>query len=607
MASLPPSLEGAWELLGAAGEGRLTGLLHSLETGLRGSPGAPLLHAMVLLSLGRGSEARARLDALGKDPVAQLVARRWAGGDGSAVPEEDPPNVSWAVAQIYNLLAREKLCPASAREHSLQAALQDCTSSEDRRLRQSESHLESFQPLCSEPEAHPGPRSLPRPIEGHPSGWSRGRTLLSAGSPASLASHLEISQSPTLAFQGAPRSPPGPSKLCAAPLASSGLEPAPTGHQEPGHPPPTKPAPRIPEPAPEAPENPGPAQAPTPSRPKPEDTPGASPPTLLPPRVPLSPSPWSWGATPSLEPPRFYNFVVLHAPEDEEAALRVRQRLEDLGVPDGATFCEDFEVAGRGALRCLQDALEHAAFTLPLLTPRFSCGLSLHQLNQALLCSLTRPGWGDSVVPFLPRDGCPSRLGPDAARLLAGTVWLDERSPVFERKVARTFRPQRLRARQEQWERERGQRTRALNAGVSGYLGSLQTWPGQLEQLQALWAAGLTLGTSPEPHLQPPASGIPLSPGQQPPGTPLSPGQQPPGTPLSPGQQPPGTPLSPGQQPPGTPLSPGQQPPGTPLSPGQQPLIIHHAQMVQLGLYNHMWNQGGAWGPEDRPPQAEGP
>lgn len=552
MAGLAPSLLGALALLGTAGEAQLTELLHRLDTGLRGFPGALLLRAMVLLSLGRNVEARDGLLALGDDPAARLLLTRCRAGSGDSPlppekPEEEPLDVgvSWAAAQVYSLLAREKLCPESARERSFQAALQDWALRGDGRPGPPRGSLESFQPLHSSPVGTPRTSSLPRPIEGGPSAWSRGHTLLSCGSPASLGRSLQISQSPTLAFQGDPRSPPRRSKLCEQPPVGPGFEPSPAGQGEPE----------------ETGANPAPREAlesTAASRPEPEEalrTPGIS--EATPGTPSLSPSPWSWGHPLSPEPPQFYSFVVLHALEDEVEALRVKERLEALGVPGGATFCEDFEVPGRGVLRCLQDALDRAAYTLLLLTPRFCCALGLHQLNQALLCSLTRPGWADSVVPFLPRDGSPSHLGPAAARLLAGTVWLDERSPVFERRVSRTFRPQRLRARRELWERE--QRAMALRRPpetLQDLSGCLRDWQGQMEQLQALWGAALNLGVPPGlPHTQAFL---------------------------------------------GT-------PPAAPQSPGQQPLIIHHAQMVQLGLNNHMWGRGAAQDPEDKHPQAEGP
>lgn len=302
--------------------------------------------------------------------------------------------------------------------------------------------------------------------------------------------------------------------------------------------------------------------------------------------------------------------MVLHAREDEHIALRVRERLEAMGVPDGATFCEDFQVPGRGELRCLQDAIDHSAFTILLLTANFDCRLSLHQVNQSLMNSLTRHGRQDSVVPFLPLESSAAQLSPDTSSLLTGLAWLNEHSPIFARQMTNTFKPQKLRACKATWRKE--QDTRALqqqrqhlegerqqaaawNAAWSAYLQTYLSWQTQMEELQAAFTSHMTFGTHLPPGAQVPYGGQgPL--GAQPP-FPTWPGHQPP--PLPPwlaGSPPPAFP-----QPPPFP----QVTPVTPQSPGLQPLIIHHAQMVQLGLNNHMWSQRGTQAPEDKTQDAE--
>lgn len=133
MARPGPSLPGAFDLLAGAGPQKLVDLRHRLQTVHEGQPGAPLLHAMVLLRLGREAEARISLDALRADAVAQLVARRWAGMDSAEAPEE-PSDVSWGLARLYHLLAEESLCPAPLRDAAYQAALQALGSCGDPRL-----------------------------------------------------------------------------------------------------------------------------------------------------------------------------------------------------------------------------------------------------------------------------------------------------------------------------------------------------------------------------------------------------------------------------------------------------------------------------------------
>ncbi|XP_039103508.1 TIR domain-containing adapter molecule 1 [Hyaena hyaena] len=711
MARTGPSLSSAFDILGAAGQDKLLYLKHKLRSLHPGCRGAGLLHAMVLLKLGQETEARISLEALKADAVARLVAHQWAGADSAEAPEE-PPDLPWAVARVYHLLAEEKLCPASMRDSAYQAALQTFSSRDDQRLPELQGEARDrcgwgiagapgvFQPLRSDQGCLPpssaspsGTRSLPKPIES-PSGWSRGCSLRSTGSPASLASNLEISQSPTVPLLSQPRTGHVPSRLCEETQAGPEPEPASMGCQEPEEVswppsddavnpspgeiasppsgetegpspegpslegpssgetaspqmPPDSPAPRLPEVVPDVspvgqPDPPkaletgshypvecsdrlgAPTSLPVPSRntcpdkdptplsrpvedtasqsplpcPPPPSAPRTSAPCPSPsPSIPSSASPAAWSPCPP--PPeleseqKFYNFVILHAGADEDIALRVRERLEALGVPDGATFCEDFQVPGRGHLHCLQDAIDHSAFTLLLLTPNFDCQLGLHQAGQSLMNSLTRRERQDCVIPFLPRESSLEQLSAHTRGLLTSLVWLDERSQIFARKVANTFKPQRLRARREHWRREQHlralqeerqqlegerQRVSALNAAYSAYFQSHSAWQAQMETLRVAFGSHMPFGT-PGPLGAPPP--FPSWLGQQPP--------------------PPPAPPWPG----GAPAAAFPQPPAPPQSPGLQPLIIHHAQMVQLGLNNHMWNQRGTQAPEDKTQGAE--
>ncbi|XP_022412677.1 TIR domain-containing adapter molecule 1 [Delphinapterus leucas] len=707
MASTGPSLSGAFDILGAVGQDKLLYLKHKLKTLRPGCRGADLLHALVLLKLGQETEARISLEALKADAVAKLVARQWAGVDSTEAPEE-PPDVSLAVARVYHLLAEERLCPAPMREEAYRAAVRAFRSRDDPQLGELQEEardrcgwdvlrdLEAIQTLHSDlgcllpSSASPsGTRSDPRPIEDL-SDWSRGHSLRSTGSPASLASNLEISQSPTMALLSSHHSPHGPSKLCDKPRASPVPEPAPMGCQEPEEmswPPsveaarspvrPNSPAPRLPEVAadacpaslhdpPEAPKTSShysvectdvpaaPKSLPSPSRnacPVADQTPiqlseedttyPAAQPRPPTPSAPQTSPPFSSPSTPpkahptvskpgppppELESPeqKFYNFVVLHAGADEHIALRVRERLEALGVSDGATFCEDFQVPGRGELHCLQDALDHSAFTILLLTSNFDCRLSQHQANQSLMSSLTRHGWQDCVIPFLPLESSLTQLSPSTSSLLTALVWLDEHSPIFARKVANTFKSQKLRARKAKWRKEQDVRTlqehsqllegerqqaAAWSAAQSAYFHNYLSYQRQMEKLQVAFGSYMPFETRQPSVLQAPFGGPgPL--GAPPPAFPTRPGHQPP--PLPPwlaGMPPPAFPQPPVvfPQPQAFPQPPDfpQTSPVHPQSSGLQPLIIHHAHMVQLGLNNHMWNQRGTQAPEDKTPETE--
>lgn len=691
MANPGPSLHGAFGILGALGRDRLTCLKHKLGSLRSDSQESKLLHAMVLLALGQDTEARVSLESLKVNRVAQLVAHQWAHMESTEGPEE-PPNLSWTVARLYHLLAEENLCPASTRDMAYQVALRDLASQGDHQLGQLQNEAwdrcssdikgdpSGFQPLRSHqgslrpPSASPAvTRSQPCPIK--TPDWSWGLTLHSTGSTASLASHLEISQSPTLPFLSSHHGTHGPSKLCDTPLDTQKPQLVPEGCQEPEEM--SRPrsvetssslgllheiraaevSPEVPSPvlpyslaAPDtnvhcpiectelstysrSPLTPtterGGQQWPIPSQgsrqvpvgddPRQSSTscnPPAQPPSLqaspllLPSPLCSASSLGSCPAPPTSTSPvlehsetsdqKFYNFVVIHARADEQVALRIREKLETLGVPDGATFCEEFQVPGRGELHCLQDAIDHSGFTILLLTASFDCRLSLHQVNHALMNSLTQSGRQDCVIPLLPLECSQAQLSPDTTRLLHSIVWLDEHSPIFARKVANTFKIQKLQAQRVRWRKEQEaralkeqsiqleaerQKVAAISAAHSAYAHSYRAWQAEMNRLGVAFGKDLSLGAPtsfpswpgyPQPIPPHPQGDIPVSP-------------------YSP--QPPSFPQPPVSSPQSQSFPSASSAPQTP---GPQPLIIHHAQMVQLGVNNHMWGHTGAQSTGDK-------
>lgn len=249
MANQGPSLHGVFDLLGAVERDRLAILKYKLGSEHLGSQESKLLHAMVLLALGQDTEARISLESLKANTVAQLVAHQWAGMDSTQGPEE-PPDLSWTVARLYHLLAEENLCPASTRDMAYQVALRDLASQGNHQLGQLENEAwdRCGPDIMGEPggskslhsdQGSPLPpatsssvtRSQPRPIDTQD--WSHGRSLHSTGSIASVASHLEISQSPTLPFFSPHRGTHGPSKLCDTHLGTPESQLVPAGCQEP--------------------------------------------------------------------------------------------------------------------------------------------------------------------------------------------------------------------------------------------------------------------------------------------------------------------------------------------------------------------------------------
>ncbi|XP_036618483.1 TIR domain-containing adapter molecule 1 [Trichosurus vulpecula] len=694
MAEDTPSLKGAFDILHQAGQDKLLYLKHKLKAPRPGSKASNLLYAMVLLTLGQKTEARIVLDSLRGDKVALSVARTWEGTEPlnqeDLLPSQEQADIPLAVARIYQLLEEEKLCESSSRNQAYQAALQALSLCHDARLpsilaeAQSLCGLDihgagSFQMLRSDVGCLPVSSAPASRVSSHP--WPiRARSdllatesfplsLRSTGSPASFASNLDISQSPTLPFlthQLQKRSPRGPSKLCGDPQTNSNQASEPLARQEPeemswpcsdpaaslpvqlnssasvisDHQAPSSSIPSSPT-IPVAPETSvhspveclealSDAMSLQPASMKPAETlvssedfgalPGLSPMSVPPsgegkatplsvqesdfpkkaagPRPPVStqdpsPSPSSsLSSGPELDTgQRFFSFVILHAQEDEAIALRVRDTLESLGVPDGTTFCEEFQVPGRFELRCLQDAIDNSAFTVLLLTRHFDCRMSLHQVHMALMNSLTRSEKENSVIPFFPRES--TLKSAKVSSLLTGLVSLDESSPVFSKKVSSTFNRRRLQAQREVWKKQ--QEIRAIQEQTQqmaedrervlqkeNALSDLAYHYNLLhKQLQSLTMAF--------PNQMSFAQGyrMPMS---HPWAHSLSPHFATAPSAFQPNQFIPSMPFPP------VPSS-ARQP--DPQSAGAQPLIIHNAHMVQLGLNNYMWGRREGQGPSE--------
>ncbi|NXY71874.1 TCAM1 protein, partial [Glareola pratincola] len=147
---------------------------------------------------------------------------------------------------------------------------------------------------------------------------------------------------------------------------------------------------------------------------------------------------------------KFFTFVVLHATEDEIVAHRVKNLLENMGVPNGATLSEDFFIAGRSHLTCFQDAMENSAFIILLLTKNFPCNMCMFQTNTALMESILKPSKRDSVIPFVPKENPLQRS--QLPSTLGGLMPLDENSPGFSKTVQNTFTTSRISERKAMWD-----------------------------------------------------------------------------------------------------------------------------------------------------------
>ncbi|NXN51191.1 TCAM1 protein, partial [Rynchops niger] len=177
---------------------------------------------------------------------------------------------------------------------------------------------------------------------------------------------------------------------------------------------------------------------------------------------------------------KFFTFVVLHASEDEIVAHRVKNLLENMGVPNGATLSEDFFIAGRSHLTCFQDAMENSAFIILLLTKNFPCNLCMFQTNTALMESILKPSKRDSVIPFVPKENPLERS--QLPSTLGGLMPLDENSPGFSKTVQNTFTAIRISNRKAMWDQMQRRK--------------LQQYLEQDQMLQNL--AALNLGSHPQ-------------------------------------------------------------------------------------------------------------
>ncbi|KAJ7427207.1 toll like receptor adaptor molecule 1 [Willisornis vidua] len=681
---LQPGLEDIFNILSQVPQDKLLSLKHKLKHLIRG-PSSRLLQAMVLLTLGQETDARICLDALRDNPAAQYVQQAKLGAAGVQQDGEDPqpPQLDAGamalLAQVYEVLAQEKLCSAEAWDKACQAATKACQDTQkgipnDIPPEDQDKHgfaasmgpSDRFRTLRSDEGTgflrSGGPnyvvRSSPVQIRGH-SDLSAPQTLCSVGS-SSLTSCLEISASPTVVLHS--QSPPQPSRghphgdtdrpspqESSWPSSASPQPGQDTGAQVPqaeealqgSSCPPALPAPEMPLPSGRAEVQPAqgtdvPSTATEPPAPRenmdekqeekqdekelstglpdpgaavgtdpthvsiedsyvPADIPSNStsasistcslppppptysfsstlpslqkpPPSLNPPPLCSSPSP-AWpppppvpGADPvALSEPegdKFFTFVVLHASEDELVAHRVKNLLESLGVPNGATLCEDFFIAGRSHMTCFQEAMENSAFMILLLTKNFPCNLCLFQTDTALMQSILDPAKRDSVIPFLPRENALERSAlPSTLRAL---VTLDESTPLFPRNVLRTFSPERISQKKALWEQMQRRK--------------LQLWWERQQAQHNL--AGLSLGSHPR---VPPAATQPWPPGPPHQWCPPSPRVPPP-------------------------AQMGPLGPQALLPPGHYnipPLVIQNARMVQIGHQNTMQVDTVPPGPQD--------
>lgn len=145
----------------------------------------------------------------------------------------------------------------------------------------------------------------------------------------------------------------------------------------------------------------------------------------------------------------FYKFVILHAEDDEEEAMRVQKLLQnEFSIKPGIIFAE--MPCGRNVLENFQKAISGSAWTILLLTENFLSELwCIFQSYTSLYNALTIPHKYNTVIPMRPRNKpLPWEKTPF---ILQSIEALQEGSLGFAEQVKRTFQECRYRQQQAVW------------------------------------------------------------------------------------------------------------------------------------------------------------
>ncbi|XP_066469910.1 TIR domain-containing adapter molecule 2 [Tiliqua scincoides] len=156
----------------------------------------------------------------------------------------------------------------------------------------------------------------------------------------------------------------------------------------------------------------------------------------------------------------FYRFVILHAEDDEEEAVRVQDLLQnEFCIKPGIIFAE--MPSGRHLLENFQKAITGSAWTIILLTENFLSELwCTFQSYTSLYNALTIPHKCNTVIPMRPRNNpLPWEKTPF---ILQSIKALQEDSPGFAEQVKKTFQESRYRQQQAMWRNQKKGMAREL-------------------------------------------------------------------------------------------------------------------------------------------------
>lgn len=149
----------------------------------------------------------------------------------------------------------------------------------------------------------------------------------------------------------------------------------------------------------------------------------------------------------------FYQFVILHAEDDVEEAVRIQELLQnEFSIKPGIIFAE--MPSGRHLVENLKDAINGSAWTVILLTENFLSDLWCEfQLHISLIHTFTKPHKNNTVIPLRPRNNpLPWERTPFAFKSINA---LQEDNPGFTEQVKRTFQKSIYSQQQALWRNEK--------------------------------------------------------------------------------------------------------------------------------------------------------
>lgn len=158
----------------------------------------------------------------------------------------------------------------------------------------------------------------------------------------------------------------------------------------------------------------------------------------------------------------FYAFVILHAPEDEDMAESIREKIQAVIGSDGATFSGDFALPGKSTLRCLADAINNSAFTFLLLTCNFNTRMLDLETDSALINSINKTHKYNTVIPLMPLENCMPKK--DIPMVVQTIITLRE-NQISERKLKHVFSPVKIKNQRKMWnveQKEKRERERQV-------------------------------------------------------------------------------------------------------------------------------------------------